>query len=70
MRGARYVRLIPWTLHSGSKQLWPPESQFSKHGGMVILRGKGDSRLSYSGIDEIPVSHLLEMGKCRKVDLI
>ncbi len=21
MRGARYVRLIPWTLHSGSKQL-------------------------------------------------
>jgi hypothetical protein len=21
MRGARYVRLIPWTLHSGSEQL-------------------------------------------------
>ncbi len=22
MRGARYVCLIPWTLHSGSEQLW------------------------------------------------
>jgi hypothetical protein len=23
MQGARYVRLIPWTLHSGSEQLMP-----------------------------------------------
>jgi hypothetical protein len=26
--------------------------------------------LSYSGIDEIPVSHLTETEKCRKVNLI
>jgi hypothetical protein len=38
-----------------------PESQFSKtwrH--KAILRGNGNSGLSYSGIDEIPVSHLTE----------
>jgi hypothetical protein len=37
---------------------------------MAILRDKGDSGLSYSGIDEIPLSHLTETEKCRKVNLI
>jgi hypothetical protein len=38
-----------------------PESQFSKTWRCkAILRGEGDSGLSYSGIDEIPVSHLTE----------
>jgi hypothetical protein len=47
------------------------ESQFSKHGvPKAILRGKGDSGLSYSGIDEIPVSHLTETEQCRKVNFI
>jgi hypothetical protein len=32
--------------------------------------GQSDSGLSYSGIDEIPVSHLTENEKCRKVTLI
>jgi hypothetical protein len=36
---------------------------------MAILWGKGDSGLPYSGIDEIPVSHLTEMEKSRKVNL-
>jgi hypothetical protein len=35
-----------------------------------MLQGEGDSGLSYSGIDEIPVSHLMEVEKCRKVNLI
>jgi hypothetical protein len=36
-----------------------PESQFSQTWKRkAILRGKGDSGLSYSGIDEILVSHL------------
>jgi hypothetical protein len=34
------------------------------------LTGKGDSRLLYSGIDEILVSHLTETEKCQKVNLI
>ncbi len=39
-----------------------PESQFSKTWQRkTILRGKGNSGLSYSGIDEIPVSHLTEI---------
>jgi hypothetical protein len=47
-----------------------PESQFSKTWRRkAILRGKGDSRLSYSGIDEISVSHLTETEKCQKVNL-
>ncbi len=29
MRGARYVRLIPWTLRSGSEHLVPRESYFN-----------------------------------------
>jgi hypothetical protein len=36
----------------------------------TILRGKGDSRLLYSGYDEIPVSHRMETEKCRKVYLM
>ncbi len=47
------------------------ESPFSKTWRRkAILRGKGDSGLSYSGIDEIPVSHLTETEKCQKVNLI
>jgi hypothetical protein len=47
------------------------ESQFSKtwqH--KAILRVKGDNRLSYSGIDEIPISHLPETEECWKVNWI
>jgi hypothetical protein len=48
-----------------------PESQFSKTWRRkAILRGKGDSGLSYSGLDEIPVCHLTETEKSRKVNLI
>jgi hypothetical protein len=55
------------TFHSQSF----PESQFSKTWRRkAIFLGKGDSGLSYSGIDEIPVSHLKETEKCRKVNLI
>jgi hypothetical protein len=36
----------------------------------AILRSKGDSGLLYSGIDEIPVSHLTQTENCRKVTLI
>jgi hypothetical protein len=36
----------------------------------VILWGKGDSGLSYFGIDEITVSYLTEAEKCWKVNLI
>jgi hypothetical protein len=44
-----------------------PESQFSKTWQRkAILRGKGDSGLSYSGIDELPVSHLTETEIARK----
>ncbi len=37
---------------------------------MAILRGKGDSGLTYSRIDEIPVIRLPKIEKCRKVNLI
>jgi hypothetical protein len=48
-----------------------PESQFSKTWRRkAILVGKGSSRLSSSRIDEIPVSHLPEMQKSRKINLI
>jgi hypothetical protein len=47
------------------------ESQFSKTWlCKAILRVKGDSGLSYFGIDEIPVSHLLKTEKYHKVNLI
>jgi hypothetical protein len=36
----------------------------------AILRGEGDGGLSYSGIDEIPVSYLMETEKCQRVNLI
>jgi hypothetical protein len=46
------------------------ENQFLKT-WRRILRGKGDSGLSYCGIDEIPVSHLPETEKkLRKINLI
>jgi hypothetical protein len=47
-----------------------PESQFPTWRRKAIFWGKGYSGLSYSGIDEIPVSHLTETEKGRKVDLI
>jgi hypothetical protein len=41
-----------------------PQSQFSKTlQRKAILRDKGNSGLLYSGIDEIPVSHLTETEK-------
>jgi hypothetical protein len=48
-----------------------PESKFSttwRH--KANLQGKGHSGLSYSVIDEIPVSHLMETEKCWIVNLI
>jgi hypothetical protein len=59
------------TLTLTFRSLSIPESQFSKtwqH--KAFLRGKGDRGLSYSGIDEIPVSHLKETEESRKVNLI
>jgi hypothetical protein len=48
-----------------------PESQFSKTWRRKeILQGKDHSGLSYSGIDDIPVSHLTETEKSSKVNLI
>jgi hypothetical protein len=47
------------------------ESQFSQTWQRkAISWGKGDNRLSYSGTDEIPVSHLMETEKCWKANLI
>jgi hypothetical protein len=44
------------------------ENQFPKTWRrMAILWGKGDSGLSYSGIDGIPVIHFPEMEKLRKI---
>ncbi len=58
------------TLTSIFRSLSIPESQFSKTWRRkAILPGKGDSGLSYSGIDEIQVSHLTETEKSRKVNL-
>jgi hypothetical protein len=48
-----------------------PESQFSEiWRRKAILQSKGNSGLSYSGIDEIPVSHLMQTDNFRKVTLI
>ncbi len=59
------------TLTLTFRSLSIPESQFSKTWRRkAILRGKGKSGSSYSGIDEIPVSHLTETEKSRKVNLI
>jgi hypothetical protein len=47
------------------------ENQFPKTWPrMAILWGKGDSGLSHSGIDEIPVINFPEMGKMRKINFI
>jgi hypothetical protein len=47
------------------------ESQFSKHHGARSFYGaKAIEGLSYSGIDEILVSHLPEMKTCPKVNVI
>jgi hypothetical protein len=51
--------ILSVTLRLTFRSLSIPESQFSKTWQRkVILRGKGDSGLSYAGTDEIPVSHL------------
>jgi hypothetical protein len=63
--------ILSVTLKVTFRSLSLSESQFSKtwqH--KAILQGKGNSGLSYSGIDEIPVSHLLETENSRKVNLI
>jgi hypothetical protein len=49
---------FPLSANSGKSAL--------KHGGARPLQGKGDSRLSYSGIDDILVSHFLETKNCQK----
>jgi hypothetical protein len=63
--------ILSVTLKLTFRSLSIPESQFSSTWRRkAILGGKGDGGLSYSGIDEIPVSHLTETEKCRKVNLI
>jgi hypothetical protein len=59
-RSFQQSALLSVTLTLTFRSLSIPESQFSetwRH--KAILRGKGDSGLSYSGIDKIPVSHLI-----------
>ncbi len=59
------------TLTVTFRSLSIPESQFPKTWRLkAILRGKGDTGLLYSGIDENPVSHLKETEKSREVNLI
>jgi hypothetical protein len=59
------------TLTLTFRSLSIPEGQFSKSWQRkAILRGKGDSGLSYSGIDEIPVSHLTELKNAGKSILL
>jgi hypothetical protein len=63
--------ILSVTLTLTFRSLSIPESQFSKTWRRkAILRGKGDSRLWYSVIDEIQLIHFTEMEKCRKVNLI
>jgi hypothetical protein len=59
------------TLTLTFRSLSIPDSQFSKHGSVrPSYGGKCDRGLSYSGIDEIAVSHLTETEKCRKSILL
>jgi hypothetical protein len=70
-RSFQQSAMLSVTLTLTYHSLLIPESQFSKTWQLkAILRGKGDSGLSYSGIDEIPVSQLTETEKFRKVNLI
>jgi hypothetical protein len=63
--------ILSVTLALTFRSLSIPESQFSKTWQRkAILQGKGNSGLSYSGIDEILVSHLMETEKSCKVNLI
>jgi hypothetical protein len=63
--------ILSVTLKVTFRSLSISESPFSKTWQRkAILQGKGKSRLSYSGIDEIPVSHLSEAENSRKVNLI
>jgi hypothetical protein len=58
---------VALTLSIQSVNLSIPKSQFSKTcRRKAILRCKGDTGLSYSRIDEIPVSHLTETEKFHK----
>jgi hypothetical protein len=54
---------FPQSVNSG-------KSIFSNLWRKAILRSKGNSGLSYSGIYEISVSHLMPTENCRKVTLI
>jgi hypothetical protein len=70
-RSFQQSSLLSVTLTLTFRSLSILENQFSKTlQRKPILRGKGDSRLSYSGIDEIPASHLTETEKSRKLNLI
>jgi hypothetical protein len=51
---------FPQSVNSG-KSIWRRKA---------ILRSKGDSGLSFSGMDEIPVSHLTQTQNCQKFTLI
>jgi hypothetical protein len=63
--------ILSVTLTLTFRNLSIPKSQFSKTWRRkAILRRKGDKGLLYSGIDEIPVSHLTKTEKFRKVNLI
>jgi hypothetical protein len=63
--------ILSVTLKLTFRSLSIPESQFSKiWWRKAILWSTVDSGLSYSGIDEIQVSHLTETEKCWKVNLI
>jgi hypothetical protein len=63
--------ILSVTLTLTFSSLSVPDSQLSKaQWHKAILWDKGCRGLSYSGIDEIPVSHLTETQKCRKVNLI
>jgi hypothetical protein len=67
-RSFQQSAILSVTLTLAFRSLSIPESQFSKTWRpKAILRGKGDGRFSYSGMDEIPVSHLTEAEKCCKV---
>jgi hypothetical protein len=65
--------MLSVTLTLAFRRLLIPDSQFSKtwrRKAILSYGGKGDSGLSYFGIDEISLSHLMETQKCRKAYLI
>jgi hypothetical protein len=69
-RSVQQSAILSVTLTLTFRSLSIPESQFSETWRRkAVLQGKGYSGLSYSGIDEIPVSHLTEKEKWRKINL-